>query len=160
MDDSLIDALEARIKKMSDLRRIMNDMKHTLSEVKITVEDFKNYEKDINDALKFTLQIKELDEWSLHTLKLFRKINESGGFKPVSQKKVAKTKTEVFVDLNKAKQGLLERGIEVLPEFEPQFQEILNKSITMTLDFLVAKEKSIQQAQKLIEPYRKGKVKA
>jgi hypothetical protein len=140
----------------------MNDMKHTLSEVKITVEDFKNFERDINDALKYTLQIKELDKWSLHTLKLFKTINQAGGFKLVPDKRLEKPKTDVFVDLKKAKQGLLERGIRVQPESEPYFQEILNKSITMTLDFLASKETSIQNAQKLIEPYRKdrkGKIK-
>ncbi|MHA1265615.1 MAG: hypothetical protein ACTSRS_10300 [Candidatus Helarchaeota archaeon] len=159
MDDTLIDALEARIKKMSDLRRIMNDMKHTLSEVKITVEDLKNFEQDLNDAIKTTLQIKELDEWSLYTLKLFKEINQANGFKLVPDKRLAEPKTQAFIDIRKAKQGLLERGIQINPEFEHLLQDILNKSVVMTLNFLASKETSIQNAQKLIAPYRKEKIK-
>ena len=152
--DDVVDALEKRIKNMTDLRLIMNDMKHTLSEVKINVDDLKNYEKDLDEAMKYTLQIKELDQWSLSTLKSFKKISEKDGFK-LSAQKISTPKTEVFVDIKQAKQGLLERGIEVIPEYEPEFQDILNKSIMMTLDFLASKSKSIKNAQKLIEPYRK-----
>jgi len=152
--EEMVDALEKRIKNMTDLRLIMNDMKHTLSEVKINVDDLKNYEKDLDEAMKFTIHIKELDQWSLSTLKSFKKISEKDGFQ-LSSKKLPKAKTEVFVDMKKAKQGLLERGIEVLSEYEPEFQDILNNSIIMTLDFLASKSKSIKNAQKLIEPYRK-----
>ena len=152
--DDVVDALEKRIKNMTDLRLIMNDMKHTLSEVKINVDDLKNYEKDLDEAMKYTLQIKELDQWSLSTLKSFKKISEKDGFK-LSAQKISTPKTEVFVDIKQAKKGLLERGIEVIPEYEPEFQDILNKSIMMTLDFLASKSKSIKNAQKLIEPYRK-----
>ena len=154
--DDVVDALEKRIKNMTDLRLIMNDMKYTLSEVKINVDDLKNYEKDLDEAMKYTLQIKELDQWSLSTLKSFKKISEKDGFK-LSAQKISTPKTEVFVDIKQAKKGLLERGIEVIPEHEPEFQDILNKSIMMTLDFLASKSKSIKNAQKLIEPYRKSR---
>jgi len=156
VDDSLIDALEKRITDMTDLRRIMNDMKHTLSEVKINVEDLKKFDKNLNDALKFTLQIKELDEWTLGTLKAFKQISEEGGFRINSKKKAAKPKIKDFIDLKKAKDGLNERGIEVLPENEVQFSEILNSAITMTLDFLASKKTAIDKAEKLIAPYRKS----
>jgi hypothetical protein len=157
VDESLISTLEKRIRDFSDLRRIMNDMKHTLSEVKINVEDLRNFEKDIDDALKFTLQIKELDSWTLETLKIFKKISESGGFRATSEKKVAEISD--FIDIEKAKQGLKERGIEVLPDFENQFREMLNLSVTMTLNFLASKKDAIEAAQKLIGPYRKSKTK-
>ncbi len=152
--DEFVESLEKRIRNMTDLRRIMNDMKHTLSEVKINVEDLKNYEQNLDEALKYTLQIKELDEWSLSTLKAFKKISDAAGFKCTS-KPLPKTKTEIFVDMKKAKQALLERGIEVELKYEPEFEDILNKSVIMTLDFLATKEKSIMKAQKLIKPYRK-----
>jgi hypothetical protein len=155
MDDSFIGALEKRIKDVADLRHLINDMKHTLSEVKINVEDLKNFEKDLDDALKFTLQIKEMDEWTVETLKLFKEISNSKGFliKGIKQKT---PKIKDFVDLKKAKEALLERGIEILPDFEPKFSQILNSSISMALDFLVSKESAIETAQKLIAPYRKA----
>ncbi|NVM53417.1 MAG: hypothetical protein HWN66_06900 [Candidatus Helarchaeota archaeon] len=159
MDESFINTLEKRIKDMTDLRRIMNSMQHTLSEVKINVEDVKDFKQNLDDALKFTLQIKELDKWTLQTLRTFKKISDSDGFQCVTEKKLAKPKTELFVDLNKAKQGLIERGIDVLPEFEGEFQEIVNRSIIMTLDFLASKETSIKAAEKIISPYRKPKTK-
>jgi hypothetical protein len=155
VDDSLIDELEKRIKSMSDVRRIMNDMKHTLSEVKINVEDLKNFEKGLNDALKFTLQIEELDSWTLSTLKSFKEISESGGLRCSDVKKLPKPKTTDFIDLKKAKQGLKERGIEVVQNYEKEFREMLNLSVTMTLDFLATKKEAIEAAQKLIAPYRK-----
>ena len=155
MDDALIDALENRIKKMSDLRRIMNDMTNVLSEVKINVEDLKNFEQDLNDVLKYTIHIRELDEWTLNTLKSFKKISESGGFRVISKKKAGKVKKAPLIDIKSAKQSLLERGIEILPEYEPNLQAILNSSIEMAIDFLASKEKSIENAQKLIGPYRK-----
>ncbi len=154
--DDVVESLEKRIKNMADLRRIMNDMKHTLSEVKINVDDLKDYEKNLDQALKYTLQVRELDEWTLHTLKSFKKITESGGIKLITKKK-GKLKTDIFVDMKKAKQGLAERGLEVLSDYEPDLQEILNNSIVMTLDFLASKAKSIENAHKLIDPYRKLK---
>jgi len=137
----------------------MNDMKHTLLEVKINVEDLRNFEKNIDDALKFTLQIKELDSWTLETLKAFKKISDSGGFLAIEKKKGDETRSSDFIDLEKAKQGLKERGIEVLPDFEKQFREMLNLSVDMTLNFLESKKDAIEAAQKLIGPYRKSKTK-
>lgn len=157
MDDSLIDTLEKRIKDMTDLRRIMNSMKHTLSEVKINMDDLKNFEKDLNDALKYTLQVKELDLWTLDTLKSFKKISESGGFRVLKGEKLGTLKTKEFIDQKKAKQALLERGIELSPTFEPEFSKILNQSVSMALDFLASKETAIETAQELIKPYRKPK---
>ena len=155
MDDSFLDALEDRIKDMSDLRRIMNSMKHSLSEVKINIEDLKDFEQNLDDALKFTLQIKELDVWTLQTLKKFKEISELGGFQ-VLKEKADSLITFDFVDLKKARKALLERGIKVLSEYEPQFQEILNSSVKMALDFLASKKKAIEKAQKLIKPYMKS----
>jgi hypothetical protein len=154
MDDSFIGALEKRIKDVADLRHLINDMKHTLSEVKINVDDLKNFEKGLDDALKFTLQIKEMDEWTVETLKLFKEISNSKGFR-IKGKKLKEPKVKDFVDLKKAKEALLERGIEILPDFEPKLSKILNSSISMALDFLVSKESAIENAQKLIAPYRK-----
>jgi hypothetical protein len=154
MDDSFIGALEKRIKDVADLRHLINDMKHTLSEVKINVDDLKNFEKGLDDALKFTLQIKELDEWTVETLKLFKEISNSKGFR-IKGKKLKELKVKEFVDVKKAKDALLERGFEILPDFEPKLSKILNSSISMALDFLVSKESAIENAQKLIAPYRK-----
>lgn len=154
MDDSFIGALEKRIKDVADLRHLINDMKHTLSEVKINVEDLKNFEKGLDDALKFTLQIKEMDEWTVETLKLFKEISNSKGFL-IKGKRQKALKVKEFVDLKKAKEALLERGIEILPDFEPELAKILNSSISMALDFLTSKENAIETAQKLIAPYRK-----
>lgn len=155
MNDSFVSALEKRIKSLSDLRHIMNSMKHTLSEVKINVDDLKNFEKDLDDALKFTLQIKEMDEWTVDTLKLFKEISNSKGFRIIKEKKQKEPKLKDFVDLKKAREALLERGIEILPDFEPKLSKILNSSISMALDFLASKENAIETAQKLIAPYRK-----
>ena len=60
-----------------------------------------------------------------------------------------------FIDIKKAKKALLERGIEILPEFEKDFLRILNHSVSMALDFLASKENAIETAQELIRPYRK-----
>ena len=155
MNDSFIGALEKRIKDVADLRHLINDMKHTLSEVKINVDDLKNFEKGLDDALKFTLQIKEMDEWTVETLKLFKEISNSKGFR-IKGKKLKEPKLKEFIDLKKAKEALLERGIEILPDFEPQLSKILNSSISMALDFLASKENAIETAQKLIGPYRKA----
>ncbi len=141
---------------MDDLRRIMNSMKHILSEVKITMDDIKDFEKDLNDALKFTLQIKELDEWTLQTLKSFKNISEAGGFRAIEWEKTRTPTIKDFVDLENAKKGLRERGIEVLPNYESEFNDILNRSVEMALDFLASKELAIKTAQKLIAPYRKS----
>ncbi len=155
MNDSFIGALEKRIKDVADLRHLINDMKHTLSEVKINVDDLKNFEKGLDDALKFTLQIKEMDEWTVETLKLFKEISNSKGFR-IKGKKLKEPKLKEFIDPKKAKEALLERGIEILPDFEPQLSKILNSSISMALDFLASKENAIETAQKLIGPYRKA----
>ncbi|MFX1296542.1 MAG: hypothetical protein ACFFD2_17005 [Promethearchaeota archaeon] len=157
MDESIFNTLEKRIKDVTDLRRIMASMQHTLSEVKINIEDLKDFQQNLNDALKFTSQIKELDKWTLQTLRTFKKISESGGFHIISKKRKPESKTSVFVNLTNAKKGLLERGIEILPDFESEFSEILNKSVSMALDFLAAKETAIESAKALIKPYRKPK---
>ena len=157
MDDSFIGTLEKRIKSLSDLRHLMNSMKHTLSEVKINVDDLRNFENDLEDALKYTLQIKELDEWTVETLKLFKEISNSNGFRMVMEEKQIEPEIKDFIDPEKAKEALLERGIEILPDFEDKFCQILNSSISMALDFLASKENAIEAAQKLIAPYRKTK---
>jgi len=157
MDDSFIGALEKRIKSLSDLRHLMNSMKHTLSEVKINVEDLQKFENNLDDALKYTLQIKELDEWTVETLKLYREISNSKGFRIIKEKEQKELEIKDFVDLERAKEALLERGIEILPNFEDKFYQILNSSISMALDFVASKENAIVAAQKLIAPYRKIK---
>lgn len=157
MDDSFIGALEKRIRSLSDLRHLMNSMKHTLSEVKINVDDLKRFENDLDDALKYTLQIRELDEWTVETLKLFKDISNSNGFRIVEEEKQMEPEIKDFIDPEKAKEAFLERGIEISPNFEDKFYQILNSSISMALDFLASKENAIETAQKLIAPYRKTK---
>lgn len=157
MDDSFIEALENRIRNLSDLRHLMNSMKHTLSEITFNLDDVKKFENDLDDALKYTLSIKELDEWTVETLKIFKDINNSNGFRIVDEEKQAEPEIKDFIDPEKAKEALLERGIEILPDFEEKFYQILNSSISMALDFLASKENAIEAAQKLIGPYRKTK---
>ena len=153
---SWIGTLEERIKSMTDLRRIMNDMKHALSEVKINAEELQNFEKDLNDALKFTVQVKELDEWTLKALKTLKIVSAEGGIRLNKAKKSISPKTSDFVDIKKAKQGLLERGIEIASKYEDQITQLLNQSVKMALDFLASKENAIETAQELIGPYRKS----
>jgi len=156
VEKSLIGSLEERIKNMKDLRRIMNDMKHALSEVKINADELTNFEKDLNDALKFTVQVKELDEWTLKALKTLKTVSEAGGIRILKERKVDTPKVADFVDNERAKQALLERGIEIAQKFQGQITQLLNQSVIMALDFLTSKENAIDAAQKLIGPYRKS----
>ncbi len=153
---SWIGTLEERIKSMTDLRRIMNDMKHALSEVKINAEELQNFEKDLNDALKFTVQVKELDEWTLKALKTLKVVSAEGGIRLNKAKKSSSPKITDFIDIKKAKQGLLERGIEISSKYQDQITQLLNQSVKMALDFLASKENAIEAAQELIGPYRKS----